>query len=298
MPVIAASAHDVYDSGRVPRAQYACDAHTHTLFSRHAYSTIGECVAAARLAGLELMGSTDHYSCMISASPQDSDGFICDYQHFFNFAVWPRIWDGVRVLRGVEADIVDLGGHLFGWDITLYKSITGRPYPHERTLREQIWGSIDYAIASIHNSSIADGATIGQTTDMYVQALDDPKVLILGHPGRAGVPFDLDTVLLAAKERGKLIEINEHSFSPHYPSRGRAVCERIAERCAELGVMISTGSDAHVACDVGRFDATHELLSRIHFPEELIATRSASVFLDLLERSVVSRPPGSMERWG
>ena len=33
----------------------AADIHTHTLASRHAYSTIAENVAAARAAGLELL---------------------------------------------------------------------------------------------------------------------------------------------------------------------------------------------------------------------------------------------------
>jgi putative hydrolase len=46
--------------------------------------------------------------------------------------------------------------------------------------------------------------------------------------------------------------------------------------------MISTGTDAHIATDVGRFDATAELLDYIHFPEELIATASAERFMSLV----------------
>ena len=34
----------------------ACDIHTHTIFSRHAYSTIGENVAVCRERGMELLG--------------------------------------------------------------------------------------------------------------------------------------------------------------------------------------------------------------------------------------------------
>ena len=268
-----------FDSEHVPPARFACDVHTHTLASLHAYSTIGECVAAARAAGLELLGSTDHYSCMISPSLH-----VRDYQHFLNFDVWPEVWDGVRVLHGVEADIVDLQGHLFGWDCTLREGITGKKFVRERTLKEDVWRNTDYAIASIHDDTFAADATLAQTTGMYLRALEDPKVLILGHVGRANIPFDLDTVLLAAKERGKLIEINEHSFARHYGKRRHENCRRIAERCAELGVMISTGTDAHIACDVGRFDAVAALLDEIRFPEELIATRSAAAFLSVLGR--------------
>ena len=261
---------------------FACDTHTHTIFSRHAYSTIGECVAAAKATGLELLGSTDHYSAMISASSPNNPTYLRDYQHFINFAVWPREWDGIYVLRGAEADIVDLDGRLFGWDVVLRKGITGGTLRYEHTLQEHVWRNIDYAIASIHNDDFTRGATLAQTTNMYVQALQDPKVLMLGHPGRAGVPFEVDPVLLAAKDLGKLIEINEHSFASHYGKNRKLACLYIACRCAELGVKIAVGSDAHIACEVGRFDAVAALLDEIHFPHELVATRSKESFLDAL----------------
>lgn len=272
----------------IMNAPYACDIHTHTLFSRHAYSTIGECVAAAKAAGLELLGSTDHYSAMISAASPTNPAYLRDYQHFINFEVWPREWDGIYVMRGVEADIVDLDGHLFGWDVALREGITGRAFDSESSLQEQVWRDIDYAIASIHDQTFAAGATLAQTTSMYVRALEDPKVLALGHPGRAGVPFDIDTVLAAAKDLGKLIEINEHSFVPQYGQKRQSVCRRIAERCAELGVMISVATDAHIACDVGRFSATHALLEEIRFPQELIATRGKAAFMDAASKALQS----------
>jgi putative hydrolase len=281
-----AFATKTYDSAHVPQSPYGCDVHTHTLESRHAYSTIGECVAAAKAAGLELLGSTDHYSSMLYPDPADVQQFLRYYQYFINFEVWPRVWDGVRVMRGVEADIVDLDGHLFGWDIILSQGITGKDFKRPQSMKDRLWHGIDYAIASIHNGDFTHGATIAQTTNMYVRVLEDPKVLIIGHPGRAGVPFDLDTVLLAAKERGKLIEINEHSFVPHYGRACLNTCRKIAERCAELGVMIAVYTDAHIACDVGRFDAVSALLEEIHFPRELIATRDAATFIDVVNKAI------------
>ena len=273
-----------YDSSQVAASPFGCDVHTHTLYSRHAYSTIAECVAAAKLAGVELLGSTDHYSIMTSTTPVDCPAYARDYQYFINFHIWPRVWDGVYVLHGVEADIVDLDGHLFGWDITLHERITGAAFHNAISLKKYVWRTIDYAIASIHNSDFTREASLTETTNMYIHALEDPKVLILGHPGRAGVPFDVDEVLLAAKELGKLIEINEHSFSSKYANKGASKCRHIAERCAELGVMVSTGTDAHIACDIGRFDATRSLFDEIHFPEELIATRSKDAFLAVLNK--------------
>lgn len=263
----------VFDSENLKPSAFACDAHTHTLASRHAYSTIAECVAVAKARGLALLGSTDHYSCMTSPTLD-----VRDYQYYINFEVWPDVWDGVRVLHGVEADIVDLKGRLFGWDLPLVAGITGRPFKAEKTLAEMVLPHAQYVIASIHDETFCEGASLSETTAMYVGALEQPKVAMLGHIGRSGVPFDLDEVLICARELGKLIEINEHSFESHYGAERHARCREIAVRCAELGVSISCGTDAHIATDVGDFTRTRALLDEIDFPPELIAVADAERF--------------------
>lgn len=90
----------------------SCDIHTHTIFSAHAYSTIEENVYWAAERGLQVLGSADHLSSMVTACPND----LRSYQFFINQDIWPRIWSGVLVLRGAEADIVSLDGSLFGED--------------------------------------------------------------------------------------------------------------------------------------------------------------------------------------
>ena len=140
---------------------------------------------------------------------------------------------------------------------------------------------MDYVIASVHRHSFADAASPAECTALYYNALQNKKVLILGHIGRSGLPFEIDPVLLAAKERNKLIEINEHSLEDtnHCITR----CRKIAERCAELGVSISISSDAHFATAIGKYDKVKKMLSEIHFPEELIATRSKESFLNAMK---------------
>ncbi len=260
--------------------QILTDIHTHTLFSRHAYSTIGENVAAARAAGLELLGSADHFSAMLFP---DQD--VHNFQFFYNQGVWPRDWDGVTVLRAAEADIVSLDGALFGQDIACPLNIVGRSNRRERSLFDQVTEGLDYVVASVHNSTIAAEASLAQATEMYVAALHNPRVLMLGHPGRSGVAFDLDEVLGAAKALGKLIEINNHSLA--VGSRHHRACRAIAERCAELGVGIAVSSDAHLARDIGRYEAATSLLEEIHFPVELIMNRDRATMLGVLAASGV-----------
>ncbi len=55
--------------------------------SAHAYSTIEENVYWAAERGLQVLGSADHLSSMVTACPND----LRSYQFFINQDIWPRI---------------------------------------------------------------------------------------------------------------------------------------------------------------------------------------------------------------
>ena len=250
----------------------SCDIHTHTMFSAHAYSTIEENVYWAAERGLQVLGSADHLSSMVTACPND----LRSYQFFINQDIWPRIWSGVLVLRGAEADIVSLDGSLFGEDTPVTLDIAGDSYSRQHSLFDLVTRNLDYLVASVHNPQIAEGAALAQTTEMYINALEHPKVFMLGHTGRSGVPFDIDEVLLAAKAKHKIIEINNHSLEHGVDTEHWAVCRKIAERCAELGVGIGVSTDAHIGMAIGKLDHARKMLDEIHFPLDLIVTRDAA----------------------
>lgn len=259
-----------------------CDTHTHSLYSRHAYSTVEENVREAAEQGLELLAVTDHFSDMLYPEVH-----IKHFQYLFNQATLPESWHGVRLLHGCEADIVDLDGHLFGHHIPVTENIVGMKYKKIQNLDEFICSRMDFVIASVHGKAFAQEATLAQTTDMYIKAMEHKRVLILGHIGRSGVPFEMDPVLLAAKENHKLIELNEHSFHKNYPEAARR-CRAIALRCAELEVPVSVASDAHISCHIGRFDQVSQMLEEIHFPQELIASRDKEAFLNAMAAAGIS----------
>ena len=150
-------------------------------------------------------------------------------------------------------------------------------------LKKMAFEQCDYVIASVHNKDFTEGASREQVTRMYLRVLEDPKVLILGHIGRTGLDFDIDTVLGAVKEHGKLIEVNESSLIAQKRAGSYKRCRQIVERCAELGVSISFGSDAHVSSLVGHHEAADALLNEVHFPQELVACRDAATFAGVVE---------------
>ena len=271
--------------------QNRCDVHTHTLFSRHAYSTVRENVLAAREAGLELLGVTDHFSDMLFPGADLAHADLRDYQYFINMVTWPRTWEGVRLLHGAEADIRSLDGRLFGQDIPVRTDITGGRLGAETTLYDHVAESCDYVIASVHYREFARDATVVQGTEMYLGALAQPKVLVLGHTGRAGVPFDVPELVGEAARQHKLVEINSHSLEARRrEGRTWKTCRKIAETCAELGCQIVISSDAHICCDVGSVSAALEMLDEIHFPQELVATRSAEAFLAAMAAAGLEAP--------
>ena len=261
----------------------ACDTHTHTIASRHAYSTVEENVRAAAELGFELLGVTDHFSPMIHGVGPDG-AVMREFQEFINMLMWPEVWHGVRLMHGCEADIVDLDGHLFGWDTPIVYHLSMPAEPPYEMLQERVFSQCDYVVASVHERSFANDATREQITEMYVRALEHPKVLILGHTGRSALDFDEEAVAEAARDAGKLIEINEASFFGRNHAQER--CTQIARACARVGCMVSTASDAHISYDVAKLDRTRELLEGIDFPERLVSTRDAETFLGVWQSAI------------
>ena len=83
--------------------KFVADMHTHTLASDHAYSTISENAASAAKAGLSYLGMTDHCVNMEDA---------LHIWHFCNMGVIPHFLSGVRIIKGVEADLTGYNGEL------------------------------------------------------------------------------------------------------------------------------------------------------------------------------------------
>ena len=79
------------------------DFHCHTLASLHAYSTLRENLIAAQKRGLRLLAITDHGIGTPDSPP---------LSFFENLTSLPQNVDGIRLLRGVEANIMDHTGRL------------------------------------------------------------------------------------------------------------------------------------------------------------------------------------------
>jgi putative hydrolase len=232
---------------------FPVDPHSHTVASSHAYSTISEYAAAARKNGVRLFANTDHGPAMPGAP----------HPWFFaNLAVIPRLLDGVGILRGIEANILDAGGHL--------------------DLPEDAVERLDLVLASLHEP-VFSPTTPAHHTRALVNAMEGGRVDIIAHPGNPKYPVDVEAVVRAAVAHGVALEVNNSSFLVSRKGSG-PTCLAIAEAARDLGALVVMSSDAHFAGALGLFSEALALLQEVGFPEERILNSSPGAFLDFLER--------------
>ncbi len=229
------------------------DTHTHTVASGHAYCTLNEMVKAASVKGLELMATTDH-------APQMPGG--AHLYHFYNLRVIPKYIDGVRVLKGVEANIIDFKGSI--------------------DMPTEVLSELDLVIASFHGPCL-EPSNIVDTTDSLIKVMDNPHVNIIGHPEDRRYAFDIKSVVSVAKESSTLLEVNNSSLLPTTFREGsREGIIKILEECGKQDVKVVLGSDAHHTSSVGRFSEALKVIKDIGFSKELIINRSTKDFLEYI----------------
>jgi putative hydrolase len=233
--------------------KYVVDAHTHTIVSGHAYTTLLENVRAAKEKGIKILGTTEH-------GPKMPGGPHLFY--FGNIKVIPREIDGVTILRGCEANIMDFDGNI---------DIPG--FIEER---------LDFIIASLHDVCIKPGTT-EQNTRAILGAMDNPNIHIIGHSGNPIFPIDKEAMVQKAFEKDILIELNNSSLAGSR-SGSDSNCKNIAKLCMEYGVKIIIGSDAHTCFHIGEFSLINSMLQEIKMPEELIMNNDEFKLLKYLKK--------------
>lgn len=230
------------------------DVHTHTIASGHAYNTILEMAHEAARKGLRILGITEHAPNIPGA---------CDPIYFRNLHVVPRTIEGVRLLLGAELNILDTNGTL---DLD--------PWYYQHCL--------DLRIAGIHRLCW-QGGTQEQNTHAMVQAIANPWVHIISHPGDGTADLDFEAVVLAAKQHNTLLEINNSSFIPR---RGLNASHdnyrRILQLCLRHDVPVILGSDAHFCTDIANYKYVLPLLDELQFPERLVANHQPEQFLEFV----------------
>lgn len=228
------------------------ETHCHTVASSHAYSTILENACYASKAGMYALAITEHGPTMPDAPY---------FWYFDNLKVVDRVLNGVIILRGAEANIIDFDGNI--------------------DLNKKSLGVLDWVIASFHNPVCAP-STIEDHTKAYVNIAKNPDVTVIGHCGHPSYVFDYEKGVKAFKEYDKIVEINAASFVVREGSKKN--CAEIAKLCKKYRVPVVVSADAHFATRIGKVQPALDCLDEIDFPEELILNTDKDRFKEAIKK--------------
>jgi DNA polymerase (family 10) len=171
----------------VEQADLRGDLHMHTT-ATDGRATLEEMAEAARALGYEYVAITDHSKAIAMA-------FGLDEKRVVEFAATVRKINetgnlGIRVLSGLECDIMKEGDMDIAWDAL---------------------AELDIVIGSVHSHM---GLEPEAMTDRLLRALECPHLKALGHPTgrlllhRDAFTFDFDRVIGEAVKRGVWLEVN------------------------------------------------------------------------------------------
>lgn len=235
------------------------DYHTHTVYS-HGKGTVADNARAAARAGLAVVGISDH-------GPANLFGVGVRGPHVFDkireeARRWEREGGRVRVLVGVEANVVSLDGRL--------------------DLPDAVLQRLDYVMAGLHvpvkplswrDAARFTWANVGGrlsrrlaqwarelNTEALVAAVLRNRVDVVTHPGWR-LSIDTRELARACARRGTALEINTGHVHTDVP---------YIEAAAAEGVHFVIGSDAHTPARVGDLASGLELARRAGLTEKEI----------------------------
>ncbi|MBI2826182.1 MAG: DNA polymerase/3'-5' exonuclease PolX [Planctomycetia bacterium] len=208
------------DAGHLPdlveRADLRGDLHMHTT-ETDGKATLEEMVAAARERGLSYIAITDHSKRVSMANGLDATRLRKQWSEIDRLNARLK---GFTVLKGVEVDILEKGG---------------------LDLDDDVLSEADWVVASVH---YGQSQPREQITRRIVDALANPHVSAIAHPTgrlinrRKAYEVDLDAVFKAARQHGKLLELNANP--------ARLDLDDVACAAAKgFGIPIVISSDAH-----------------------------------------------------
>jgi DNA polymerase (family 10) len=234
--------------------------HCHSEYSDGSV-TIAEWAHACRDAGYEWMGITDHSQSAAYAGGLKIEDIARQHAEIDEVN---RSLDDFRVLKGVEADILEDGSLDYG---------------------AEVLSRFDFVIGSVH-ARFAMGES--QMTERVLRAMDDPHLAIIGHPTgrllltRDPYAIDLEQVLAKAADRGIAVEVNA---DPHRLD----LDWRSVRRARDLGVSISIGADAHSVAGMSNVAVGLGMARKGWVePGHVLNTRDAAGFLALVQKQRVA----------
>lgn len=225
--------------------RYPIDLHIHTNVNPHAYSTLEENIRSAQEKGMRVIAITNHGPAL-----QDSP----HWWSLVNMRVIPEYVGDLRVLKGVETNIIDENGNF--------------------DINQRIYDVMDIILCGLHTvEAYGDPSDIIKNTRAVINMIRSQKIDIMVHLGNPQFPLEYELVVQEAVKAGVAIEINNSSLK-NSRKGSRPNCKKILELCKKYEVMVSLGTDSHISYDIGEFKEAQLLIEEVGYPVESIINYS------------------------
>lgn len=232
------------------------DLQSHTTAS-DGKASLKQMAEAAKERGYAYLAITDHSTRVAVTQGLDAEGLAEQMEEIDRLN---DELDGIRLLKGIEVDILDDGS---------------------LDLSDDVLGRVDLTVCSVHSSF---GMSRDKQTERIIRAMDNPHFNILAHPTgrligeRQPYDIDLERIMEAALERGCFLEINA--------SPNRLDLDDVhAKMAKEMGLKLAISTDAHRVSELGymRFGVDQARRGWIE-PDDVLNTRSWDDLRELLKR--------------
>lgn len=220
------------------------DFHTHTRHS-HGSGSVLDNALAARSRGLRCVGITDHGPAnLLGVGVSGPDELVETLEEARTAEV---VCPGVRVLAGVEANVISPDGRLDVPEHILARLDLVLAACHLFVRRPGAYATVATMVRNAA-SCIIGGVSPrvvrrarADNTKALVEAVLRGRVHIVAHPGRA-TPVDISEIARACAARGTLVEIN---------AMHRGQTPEFLQKAAREGADFAVSSDAHSPGRIG-----------------------------------------------
>ena len=234
------------------------DLHLHTIASGHAYNTILEYINQAKKLKMKMIGFSDH-------GPSGKDVFVNEV-YFEVLPRIPKIINGIRILKGIEVNILNKKGEI---DIS------------DKTIKEKL----DYVIAGFHDKTDYKNRNLKNNTEAMINCIRSDKVDIISHPFVTDkFDINIEKVSLAACNHNVLLEINLHyitekKIKPETLANLKIMIE-VVKKCRKK---IIIGSDAHNIWEMADDSPLKKIKKEIGLTDKMIINNYPEELLRLLK---------------
>lgn len=224
------------------------DLHIHTIRSQCGTMTLGEVVARAVELGMRSVAITDHGTAM------DPNRF----QFHILTKRFPDEWDGVRVYKGIELNVLDADGTV---DMPM-----------------EILRWFDYVAVGLHplRRLLRNRGAVANTDALIAALRRNPWIDTVNHPTQFSHPLDLERLLPEMARQGIAFEVNDCNL--RYRKSDLEATAAAMRRCVDLGVPLVANSDTHVIHEMGSDELIGQAFARAGIdPQQTVNATQESV---------------------